>query len=279
MDLRITNFCNNNCLYCLEQSYREKNPYIFINEAEKIMSQRKAHDRNMTFYGGNPLLHPELTELINLAESKYHFESFNILTNTHGVNKNLLEELKEDKIVLFGVYFHSFNKKIHDTIVNGGIDLEELLRNILLIKAYWFNQKVIIHINGRNIYTLARDILILHRKVGIQEFEFVNYFPFDRAYDSYHSLLKYHEDRKVIDSLFETIESMKLDVRFIKFKTSFFWKYQKYLNYKEWVIDQVSQEDSIRISQDPIPCESSERCESCFISEICPSIYARTKEI
>jgi pyruvate formate-lyase activating enzyme-like uncharacterized protein len=39
MDIRITNSCNNNCLYCLEQSYRNKDK--FINKKDIFLEIKK----------------------------------------------------------------------------------------------------------------------------------------------------------------------------------------------------------------------------------------------
>ena len=67
MDIRIVNTCNNNCLYCLEQSLRQKNKYIEYNKIQDIL--KKSQDSNLTFYGGNPLLHPQLKEIISFAKN------------------------------------------------------------------------------------------------------------------------------------------------------------------------------------------------------------------
>jgi molybdenum cofactor biosynthesis enzyme MoaA len=50
MDLRIVNTCNNDCLYCLEQSYRTKGKYINKEEIFKDILNNFA-DKIITFYG------------------------------------------------------------------------------------------------------------------------------------------------------------------------------------------------------------------------------------
>jgi MoaA/NifB/PqqE/SkfB family radical SAM enzyme len=80
MDLRITNTCNSNCLYCLEQSLRAKEKHIQKQEVFDEIGKNR-DDKIITFYGGNPLLHPDLKEIIQFSKEQ-GFESIGILTNT-----------------------------------------------------------------------------------------------------------------------------------------------------------------------------------------------------
>jgi hypothetical protein len=66
--------------------------------------------------------------------------------------------------------------------------------------------------------------LILSKKFLVKNFEFVNYFPFDRPYEKYRELLEYdiEAERKNIDKLFLVIKREKLNAKFIKFEENFF---------------------------------------------------------
>jgi sulfatase maturation enzyme AslB (radical SAM superfamily) len=71
MDLRIVNTCNNNCLYCLEQELRTQDKYITTEVIETSLINNS--ESNLTFYGGNPLLHPDLKNIIIIAkENEFH---------------------------------------------------------------------------------------------------------------------------------------------------------------------------------------------------------------
>jgi hypothetical protein len=49
----------------------------------------------------------------------------------------------------------------------------------------------------------------LNKKFLVKNFEFVNYFPFDRPYEKYKEMLEYNieTERKNIDKLFLVIEN------------------------------------------------------------------------
>ena len=61
MDLRIVNTCNNNCLYCLEQVYRNREKFI---------------DKNIIF---REILNSKNKEILNYCENRQSF----IVNNTH----------------------------------------------------------------------------------------------------------------------------------------------------------------------------------------------------
>jgi hypothetical protein len=64
----------------------------------------------------------------------------------------------------------------------------------------------------------------LNKKFGIRNIECINYFPFDRPYDEYRELLEYdvQEKRKVIDTIFHAIKTLKIEANFVKFPRDFF---------------------------------------------------------
>lgn len=270
MDLRIVNTCNNNCLYCLEQPLRWKEPFI---SKEKIFNVLKdVKEKNLTFYGWNPLLHPDLMEIVLFA-SKVWFKNIGILTNTFWLDKYNLIDFKKNNLTTFGVYFNSFDKEKHSLLVGKeGIKLRELLSNIKFLKSNKFFVKIIIYVNKQNIENLYKDVIILATKFKINRFEFINYFPFDRPYEKYHSLLGYLPQMYTssINTLFKTIKHLKLTVNFAKFPKTFFWNNIEYYNFQRWIVEQIWEEDEIIINWNKVPfCKTEWRCEFCFLQDYC----------
>ena len=79
MDLRIVNTCNNDCLYCLEGSLRKKEKFISTQEIFQKISEETNKD-NITFFWGNPLLHPDFLKIVEFSQSQ-GFDSIWFLTN------------------------------------------------------------------------------------------------------------------------------------------------------------------------------------------------------
>lgn len=272
MDIRITNTCNSDCLYCLEQSLRTKKEFLDTQEVYDLLDAGKREwDNIINFYGGNPLLHPHILDIVSYCKESW-FTSIGILSNSFSHDKSLLWKLIEAGLNNIGVYFHSFQEDVHNRIVNGGISLQDLLQNLELLRANNIFYKCIIHINGQNIDSTWKDIVALNKRYGCHNFEFVNYFPFDRPYEVYRNLLEYDvaKERKNIDSLFKAILKLSLDVKFVKFHRSFFWTYSDFYDFSQGILQQIGEEDRERLEVEDEPfCLTEERCGQCFIQDNC----------
>lgn len=267
MDIRITNTCNNNCLYCLEQSYRSKELFLDIKDIKlNILS---SNDNNiLNFYWWNSLLHPCIIEIVQFWKNKW-FNNIWILTNTYWITTNILEELIISWLNNVWFYFNSFNVDKHNLLVNWWIKYNTLINNIYILARYNIYKKCIIHVNNLNIKELPKIIYVMNKKFLINNFEFINYFPFDRPYDN-HELLAYdiHKNRVNLDFLFTTIIKLWVSVKFYKFSKDFFWNFSKFYNYDYWVLNQIWIEDIEMLNKEwNKKCYIEKRCNSCFLKD------------
>lgn len=271
MDLRITNACTNNCLYCLEQTYRVREKCIKKDIILADISENRHADDIITFYWWNPLLHPDLWEILNFCRNRW-FASIWILTNTHSLNKDALSALISKGLNSIWFYFNSFDEHAHARVVNGWISLNELLLNLEHIKKSWIFYKAIIHINRQNIEHIYQDICILNKKYWVKHIEFINYFPFDRPYDDFREMLEYStkENRNNIDRLLKMISKLGLRVNFVKFPRNFFGNYDENYDFTKWILEQIWDEDRERLRTTEKPfCYTEYRCTNCFIKDNC----------
>lgn len=269
MDIRIVNTCNNNCLYCLESSLRNKEKYISSDYLFTKISAEK-NKENITFFWGNPLLHPDLNKLIKFSKNNW-FSWVWLLSNSGWLTEEYLNKLIINWLTTFWIYFNSFNKKNHELVNWWWITYEKLLENIKILSSSWINIKIIIHINKINIWTVARDLIILNKKYWINNFDFVNYFPFDKPYENRKYLEYNFENQKNnISLIFNIIKKYWLKTNFMKFSKDFFKWFEEFYDYERWIINQIWEEDLDRLSLDEKPfCYKENRCEECFIKDNC----------
>jgi len=269
MDIRIVNTCNNNCLYCLEQPYRDKEKFVDKHLIFDEIFENKIKN-NIAFYWWNPLLHPDLWEIISFTKGAW-YSGIWILTNTWWLDKKYLDLLVNRGLSSIWFYFHSFDRNIHNFVVNGWIDFDDFMNNIKLITDSWLFYKAIIHVNRQNIQTLYRDIYILNKKYWVKNFEFINYFPFDRPYEKFRDLLEYdyNENKVYMDKLFKIIIELWLEVYFVKFSKDFFWDAMQFYDFEKWVLWQIWDEDILRLKTDIPFCLWEGRCKHCFIKDNC----------
>ena len=113
--IEFTNRCNLSCDFCIKNQRKLKD--ISIEEFKIVLNKVKPYTNYLYFHIlGEPLLHPKINELINIASE--HFK-INITTNGY-----LLNKISDNKnIRQINISLHSFDEKYK-------IELEEYLSNI-----------------------------------------------------------------------------------------------------------------------------------------------------
>ncbi|MGN1338469.1 MAG: radical SAM/SPASM domain-containing protein [Candidatus Coprovivens sp.] len=134
--VEITNNCNLNCSFCNGNKRRKK--FIDIDEFKIILDKLDGFTKYLYFHVmGEPLLHPKINELIDLASQKYYV---NITSNGYLINR-----IKDNKnIRQLNISLHSFNVKNNkslDDYMNDIFDIVDcLVKNNTYIKyRLWVN--------------------------------------------------------------------------------------------------------------------------------------------
>lgn len=124
--IEITNCCNLNCHFC-PQNHRPPQ-FLTINQFKTLLSQLKGHTNYLYFHIlGEPLLHPQLNELLSLAQA----ENFQVNITTNGY---LINNLKNSpKIRQLNISLHSYSPLYQKSLDNYLTDIfqitEQLLKN------------------------------------------------------------------------------------------------------------------------------------------------------
>lgn len=101
--VEITNACNLNCDFCIKNERQVK--FLTLNEFEIILDKLTNVTKYLYFHIlGEPLLHPNINEFINMANTKGFY--VNITTNGY-----LMNNLKEKNIRQLNISLHSYNEK------------------------------------------------------------------------------------------------------------------------------------------------------------------------
>lgn len=106
--LNITTKCSLRCRDCSAFIPYVKNPCYY--DAETVMKDMRTlldylgHVRIIDLYGGEPMLHPELTKMVKMLKDERRTERIGIITNgTITPNAELLDALEDDRRVLFRI--------------------------------------------------------------------------------------------------------------------------------------------------------------------------------
>ena len=112
--VEITNNCNLSCEFCPHN--KRKNEFITLDNFNVILDKLNGYTKYLYLHVlGEPLLHPDINELIDVASKRY---KINITTNGYLINR-----IKYNKnIRQINISLHSYN---------GNIDLNKYMNNIL----------------------------------------------------------------------------------------------------------------------------------------------------
>lgn len=137
--VEITNTCNLSCDFCIKN--KRNNKFMSINEFEIILKKLKGLTNYLYLHVlGEPLLHPNINELINLAVT-YNYK-INITTNGY-----LIDKIIDNKnINMINISLHSYNEKynipLYVYLNNIFKVVDKLIKNNTLVNLrLWVNNK------------------------------------------------------------------------------------------------------------------------------------------
>lgn len=157
--IEITNVCNLNCNFCIKN--KRKQEFITIDNFKILLNKIKNYTDYLYFHIlGEPLMHPKINELINIASKNF---KVNITTNGY-----LIDRIKENQnIRQINISLHSYNDKynisLKDYLDNIFDSVDELIKNDTYISLrLWvknkYNKDIINYINKRYNVNIKENI-------------------------------------------------------------------------------------------------------------------------
>ena len=136
--VEITNNCNLNCPFCIGNNRQKE--FITEYKFNLLLNKLKGYTKYLYFHlMGEPLIHPEINQLINIASKDY---KINITTNGYFINR-----IKDNKnIHQVNISLHSFDDNKNKTLdeylndIYNAVD-NLLVNNTIINYRLWVNNK------------------------------------------------------------------------------------------------------------------------------------------
>lgn len=171
--VEITNACNLNCDFCIKNKRDSK--FISINEFKLLLSKLNNYTDYLYFHVlGEPLMHPKINELIDLASTNF---KINITTNGY-----LIDKIRNNKnIRQLNISLHSFTDTYKVSLTNYLNNIFDSIEQLIKNKTYislrlWvknkYTKEIIDHINRRYRININYDI----ENYKINNYLFINNF-------------------------------------------------------------------------------------------------------
>jgi len=210
----INTICNLNCPYCFARKEKEWNKEIEIGKVKFISQSLKfsKYSFNIILFGGEPLLHPKIKNIVNIFNNNPKVNKTIILTN--GTLKGVPYDLDSEYVFtlheLSEKEFNNFMKNIakpEKSIVNFVIKQDktsiERYRKILKMK------DVLLDIEHSQIYD--DNIYIIEDLSHLNFLELRKEFVIDNKTFNYRDFLKFHKTLNPKEFICE-IQELNIDL-------------------------------------------------------------------
>lgn len=131
VDVGLTNFCNLNCSFCLNDKIKKKRGFIqetlFRSLADCLSERFKAKTIMGLGLFGEATLHPNFADFLKYASSRGL--KINISTNFVGVDQTLSRAMIDNKMNLIEISFYTFDKERYQQLVRRN-EYDRVLENI-----------------------------------------------------------------------------------------------------------------------------------------------------
>lgn len=181
--MAINTKCNNSCIWCYDKASQKQDVDMSDQTFDRALSLLKqAGCKHLTFLGGEPTLHPKLSNFVHKATIN-GFDSV-IVSNGSGYTESLLHSIDDVKqSVILNISIEGATPVTHDKITKTKGSFEKLLNGIKLAKDKGFDIAAIMTLCSANMHELA-DVLNLLENMQIKA-TLINYasLPLNAPYN------------------------------------------------------------------------------------------------
>ncbi|MBD3216131.1 MAG: radical SAM protein [Candidatus Lokiarchaeota archaeon] len=203
--IELTDKCPFNCIYCSSDSNFLKDKFIKLTHLQEVISQAKFCDFDVIqLSGGEPFLHPDIEEIIDLILNN----GFSLEIYTCGnvknkyklvpIPKKILKKYKDSKNLTLRFNFQTIDKNNFKKLTGNLSGLKNLITSILNANKYNIRTEVHIIPNRINLRDLKDTVVFLFEKLNIKHIKFLRLIFHGRAKNNQEELTYNNNDLKKI---------------------------------------------------------------------------------
>ncbi len=182
VEFEITLACNLRCIHCYCMAGAKAKDELTTDEIKRVMNDLKGMGIwAFDIVGGEPLLRPDLYELLSYAREI----GLRVMINTNGtlVTERVVQRLKEtNPDVLVGVSLDGPDPETND-FVRGKGSFEKAVKGIRLFVEWGFDPVILNVINKKN-WNKFEELLDLARELGVKKIYVDRFIPVGRGVQS-----------------------------------------------------------------------------------------------
>jgi len=224
----ITNLCNLRCKHCYQDDFSRRNDLDWAGLkkiSDNILTTIKGWDKTVCIHltGGEPLLKPELFDLLNYLDQSPVVEELGIITNGLLFNRDVVKRLPEfSKLKKIKISLDGADAETNDSIRGEGT-FDKVIQNIPLIKKENSFEIILMFTVMKRNFRALQSFFKLCQDLGINGFIIERFIPWGRGRERMEEVLNKEEWKELIKKLldFFSIEEENSFLPYQAFQISF----------------------------------------------------------
>ncbi len=272
--VRITEACNNRCMFCLDSESLTGRHLPFDEVASRIREGFQPGAR-LILSGGEASIHPQFIDFVHLGKQTGYGWIQTVSNGRMWSSKTFCEQAIQAGLNEVTFSMHGHTPELHDELTGVPGGFKQALRGMLNLRAVpGMVVNVDICINGKN-YKHLKEIIAFYERLGIHEFDLLQVVPFGRAFEEHQETMLYDVD--------EAFPYLNEAFHFAKKPNHYIWTNRFPPAYLEGIEDLIQDphklHDEVRGRSDAfktwldggpaLPCRQAERCRHCFLQAFC----------
>ncbi|MBU1078324.1 MAG: radical SAM protein [Spirochaetes bacterium] len=180
--IRLTRFCNNNCIFCLDKGAQNGSVIDLKTVKAQLREGRKQNIKKLVLSGGEPTVHPDYLAIIKYAGS-IGYEGIQTVSNGRMfAYKGFLRKAVANGLTETTFSMHGHNKELYEIQSQIPGSFKQALTGLVnALKTEGLIVNIDIVINKTN-YKYLEEIIRFYIKMGVSEFDLMHIVPFGGAW-------------------------------------------------------------------------------------------------
>jgi molybdenum cofactor biosynthesis enzyme MoaA len=279
--VRLTSVCNNSCIFCLDKDRLDGKIISKKDIIKELEKGRKEGATRVVLSGGEPTLHPEITDIIQEAK-KIGYRHVQIISNGRMLAyRNFAHSLKEAGLDEITLSLHSHLKGKFEQMTRAKGSYEQAMAGLSNALAEKFIVSVDIVVSKINYKTLAQSMVFFIGR-GVNEFDLLQIMPFGRSWDHREELFyDYADAKEYLDKAFELGKNKDLHIWTNRFPASYLEGNEQLIQHPSKIKGELGGENrdfqGYLAGGKLISCHG-EKCRTCFLKNFCEDLVELRKK-
>lgn len=278
ISVHLTDQCNNSCIFCVVNSYKEKREGVNKRVLYKFLEENANKGyQSVNIHGGEPTV---LENFIDILEriKELGYPEVSLQTNGRNMaNLKYTKKLYENNVKLFVVSLHGKDAAQQDYVTQESGSFEQAIAGIRNAKLLGAKVRTNTVVYKDNIDSLT-DIAELAMDIGVDHINISAIHPVGKAYQNFHRVTPRYTD--IMESVFKMVDACVAREELVTlegFPICMIPKYEKYQiqweeNQYKLLFHNFVLEDYAAF-MDKETKSQGEKCKVCIHNKTCGGVY------